>query len=116
MRRMPKVALLQFATDPQCEARREALARTAATVVEDEPQWPTFFDTIVRERPDAIVIACSVFPRHAREAARYLGDGFNTRNIPVYLVDVPLDVYNETRSTAPRAIILDTLDTLPTPL
>ena len=109
---MPKLALLQFDTDPDCAARREALARIRATLVEDEPRWPAFFDTIVRQRPDAIVIACSVLPQHAREAARYLGDGFNTRNIPVFLVDVPSAQYNDFRSSAPRATIVENLDAL----
>ncbi len=112
---MPKLALLQFDTDPRCAARRDALGRVRATLVEDEPRWPTFFDAVVRERPDAIVIACAVLSQHAREAARYLGEGFNTRNIPVFLVDVPSAEYNETRGSAPRATIVE-LDALPSAL
>jgi len=107
---MAKIALLQFDTDPECEARRDLLHGVGAAIVEDEPRWPAFFDTIARERPDAIVIACTVLPQHAREAARYLGDGFNTRDIPVYLVDVPSSDYNLTRSAAPRATIIDVKD------
>lgn len=103
---MAKVALLQFDTDPACAARRDLLAKTGAKVVEGEPRWPAFFDLVSREQPDAIVIACSVIPRHPREAARYLGDGFNTRDIPVYLVDVPPTAYNEFRASAPRATIV----------
>ncbi|HET9343539.1 MAG TPA: hypothetical protein VFO25_11565 [Candidatus Eremiobacteraceae bacterium] len=103
---MAKIALLQFDTDPACAARRAAVASLGATVVEGEPRWPAFFDLITKERPDVIVIACAILSRHAREAARYLGDGFNTRNIPVYLVDVPSAEYNETRASAPRATIL----------
>ena len=103
---MAKLALLQFDTDPACAARRAAVASLGAAVVEGEPRWPAFFDLITRERPDAIVIACSILPRHPREAARYLGDGFNTRNLPVYLVDVPAAEYNEFRSSAPRATIV----------
>jgi len=107
---MAKVALLQFDTDPACDARRAAVESLGATVVGGEPRWPAFFATIESERPDAIVIACTVLPRHAREAARYLGDGFNTRNIPVYLVDVPSSEYNEFRASAPRASIVDMRD------
>ena len=107
---MAKLALLQFDTDPACGARRAAVASLGATVVEGEPRWPAFFDLITRERPDVIVIACAILSRHAREAARYLGDGFNTRNIPVYLVDVPAAEYNETRASAPRATIVNPSD------
>ena len=107
---MAKIALLQFDTDAACAARRDAVAKTGAAVVEGEPRWPAFFDLVTRERPDAIVIACPILPRHAREAARYLGDGFNTRDIPVYLVDVPPSDYNEFRASAPRATIVDMSD------
>ena len=62
-----------------------------------------------------IVIACAILSRHPREAARYLGDGFNTRNIPVYLVDVQAAEYNETRTSAPRATIVE-LSELPSTL
>jgi hypothetical protein len=103
---MAKLALLQFDTDPACAARRAAVASLGATVVGGEPRWPAFFDLITKERPDVIVIACSILSRHAREAARYIGDGFNTRDIPVYLVDVPSAEYNETRASAPRATIV----------
>jgi hypothetical protein len=104
---MAKLALLQFDTDPDCGARREALRGIEAIVVEDEPRWPAFFDTVARERPDVIAIACGTLSRHAREAARYLGDGFNTRNIPVFLVDVPAKEVDETKASAPRAMIVD---------
>lgn len=103
---MAKLALLQFDTDPACAARRSAVASLGMTVVEGEPRWPAFFDLITKERPDVIVIACAILPRHPREAARYLGDGFNTRNIPVYLVDVPGAEYNEFQASAPRATIV----------
>jgi hypothetical protein len=107
VRRMPKLALLQFDTDPDRESRRRLLSGLGANVVETEPRWPTFFQTIERERPDAVVIACSVIPQHAREAARYLGEGFNTRNIPVVLVDVlPRDL-TATLTAAPSATIVD---------
>ena len=104
---MAKLVLLQFDTDPDCEARREILRGLGATIVEDEPRWPVFFDTVVQARPDAVIIAGSMLPEHAREAARYLGDGFNTRDIPVFLVDVPAKEVDETRAAAPRATILD---------
>ena len=107
---MAKLALLQFDTDPACGARRAAVASIGATVVEGEPRWPAFFDLITKERPDVIVIACAILSRHAREAARYIGEGFNTRNIPVYLVDVPAAEYNETRASAPRATIIELAD------
>ena len=103
---MGKLALLQFDTDPACAARRAAVGSLGMIVVEGEPRWPAFFDLVTKERPDAIVIACAMLPRHPREAARYLGDGFNTRNIPVYLVDVPAAEHNEFSASAPRARIV----------
>jgi fructose-1-phosphate kinase PfkB-like protein len=103
---MAKLVLLQFDTDPECAARRDALSSVGATIVEGEPRWPVFFDTVLRERPDAIVIAGSTLSEHAREAARYLGEGFNTRNIPVVLVDVPPKELELTREAAPRTIIV----------
>jgi len=73
----------------------------------DEPRWPSFFDAVRRTQPDAIVIACSKIPSHAREAARYLGDGFNTRNIPVILVDVREHDIEKTERTVRRAKIVE---------
>jgi fructose-1-phosphate kinase PfkB-like protein len=107
---MAKLALLQFVTDPECANRRALLATLGMMMVEAEPRWPVFFDVIERERPDVIVIACGVIPQHAREAARYLGDGFNTRNIPVILVDVRPENLSATKASAPNAIIVDRPD------
>lgn len=104
---MPKVLLLQFATDPNCSARQEILQNLGVTLAVAEPRWPTFFDVVTAERPDVIVIAGSLFPTHAIEAARYLGDGFNTRNIPVVLVGVADKEAQRARSSAPRARIVD---------
>jgi len=104
---MPKVLLLQFDTDPACAQRRAALAATGVTLVEAEPRWPTFFDVVTAERPDVIVIAASLIPSHAYEAARYLGEGFNTRNIPVLLVDVVRKDAAKASRSAPLAAIVD---------
>jgi hypothetical protein len=104
---MAKILLLQFDTDPDCAKRREALQKTGATVYEAEPRWPVFFDAVRAHRPDAIVIAAPVIPSHAIEAARYLGDGFSTRDIPVYLVDVRPGDVDRAKSSAPRARIID---------
>jgi len=108
--RMPKVLLLQFDTDPACSERRAAVAATGVTVVEAEPRWPTFFDVVTAQRPDAIVIAASRIPSHAYEAARYLGEGFNTRNIPVLLVDVQRKERQTAQSSAPEATIIESGD------
>src|ERR1022692_2747467 len=86
---MPKVLLLQFHSDPESVAHRAMLSGLGAKLVEDEPRWPTFFDTLNRERPDVVVISLGKIPSHGREAARYIKDGFNTRNMPVILTDVP---------------------------
>jgi PleD family two-component response regulator len=104
---MAKVLLLQFDTDPACEQRRALLAQTTATIVEAEPRWPVFFDTVTAERPDLIVIAASKIASHAFEAARYLGDGFNTRDIPVILVDVGQKDLPKAKQSAPQAKIVD---------
>jgi hypothetical protein len=105
-----KVLLLQFKTDPACAQRREALAKTKATVTEAEPRWPVFFDELKASRFDAIVIAASTIPSHGIEAARYLGDGFNTRDIPVYLVDVGSKEEAKVRTSAPRARLIQTAE------
>lgn len=104
---MAKIVLLQFDTDPQCAQRRKVLSGLGATLVEAEPRWPVFFDAILRERPDLVVISCATIPQHGREAARYLGEGFNTRNIPVILVDVAAKDLAATRTSAPSATIVE---------
>jgi len=104
---MPKVLLLQFDTDPARAERRTILEKTGMTVVEAEPRWPTFFDVVTAQRPDVIAIAASTIPSHAFEAARYLGDGFNTRNIPVLLVDVNPKDHARAQTSAPQAKIVE---------
>jgi len=103
---MPKVVLLVFDTDPDAARLRSQLAEIGATVVEAEPRWPVFFDTVTRERPDVAVISCGAIAQHGREAARYLGDGFNTRNIPVVMVNVEARDLAITAQSAPRARIV----------
>jgi PleD family two-component response regulator len=104
---VPKVLLLQFDTDLACAERRSILERSGMTIVEAEPRWPTFFDVVTAERPDVIVIAASKIPSHAFEAARYLGEGFNTRNIPVLLVDVSPRDRTRAEKSAPQATIVE---------
>lgn len=107
---MAKVLLLQFDTDPARAQLRAALDTIGAIIVEAEPRWPTFFDVVTAQRPDVIVIAASRIPSHAYEAARYLGEGFNTRNIPVLLVDVASKDEPKARRSAPEAAIVDRAD------
>jgi len=107
---MAKVLLLQFDTDPDCAARREALSTLGASIVEAEPRWPTFFDVLRRERPDVVVISLGRIPSHGREAARYIKDGFNTRNLPVFLTDVPAKEIDKCRKSAPTAVIVERKD------
>lgn len=104
---MAKILLLQFHTDPDVTARREALSGLGAELVEAEPRWPTFFDVLTRERPDVVVISLARIPSHGREAARYIKEGFNTRNLPVILTDVPTKEINATRKAAPTALIVE---------
>ncbi|HEY5095763.1 MAG TPA: hypothetical protein VII69_11660 [Candidatus Eremiobacteraceae bacterium] len=104
---MPNVLLLQFDTDDNCAERRVFIEDTGATLFEDEPRWPTFFRTLLTARPDAIVISCGKLPQHGREAARYINDGFNTRDIPVIITDVaPTDMV-KTKTSAPNSTVVD---------
>src|ERR1700687_3970586 len=107
---MAKILLLQFHSDPDAATRRAALAALGATLVEDEPRWPTFFDTLTHERPDIVVISMAVIPSHGREAARYIKEGFNTRNIPVFLTDVPAKEIDEVHASVPTAIMVESKD------
>ncbi|MDQ2816996.1 MAG: hypothetical protein M3T49_02130 [Candidatus Eremiobacteraeota bacterium] len=103
---MAKLLLLQFDTDPQCAARRDVLSKIDVQLAEDEPRWPSFFRTVTRIRPDVIVVACSRIPSHGREAARYLSEGFNTRDIPLIIVGVAEHDLEKTRDYVPRATIV----------
>ena len=104
---MPNVLLLQFDTDENCAERRVLIEDSGAKLFEDEPRWPIFFRTLLTARPDAIVISCGKLPLHGREAARYINDGFNTRDIPVIVTDVaPADVA-KTKLAAPKSIVVD---------
>lgn len=86
---MATVLLLQFDTDPHRANRRSALSRLDARIAEAEPRWPSFFDAVSAQRPAVVVIACGRLTAYAREAARYLGEGFNTRDIMLVLVGIP---------------------------
>jgi hypothetical protein len=104
---MAVVLLLQFDTDDNCAERRVLIEDSGATLVEDEPRWPAFFQRLRAARPDAIVISCGKLPVHGREAARYINDGFNTRDIPVILTDVAAGDMAKTKSSAPKSIVVD---------
>ncbi|HKW45733.1 MAG TPA: hypothetical protein VJN22_08745 [Candidatus Eremiobacteraceae bacterium] len=104
---MANVLLLQFDTDENCAERRVLIEDTGANLLEDEPRWPTFFRMLLTAKPDAIVISCGKLPVHGREAARYINDGFNTRNIPVIVTDVAPDDIAKTKLAAPKAIVVE---------
>jgi hypothetical protein len=104
---MPKILLMQFDTDPGCAQRRQALAGLGAEIVETEPRWPAFFDVVTRERPDVIIVSLGKLPSHGRESARYIKDGFNSRNIPVILTDVPAAEREKTQKSVPAAQIVE---------
>ena len=105
-----KILLLQFDSDPDCAARRVALSALGASLIEAEPRWPTFFDVLKKERPDIVVVSLGAIPSHGREAARYIKDGFNTRNLPVFLTDVPAKDIDKCRKSAPTAVIVERKD------
>lgn len=107
---MAKVLLLRFDSDPGCAPLRDALSSLGATLVEAEPRWPTFFDALNREHPDIVVISLGAIPSHGREAARYIKDGFNSRNLPVFLTDVPARDIDACRMSAPSAVIVEHRD------
>ena len=104
---MAVVLLLQFDTDENCAERRVLIEDSGATLVEDEPRWPTFFRTLRLRRPDAIVISCGKLPVHGREAARYINDGFNTRDIPVIITDVAARDVAKAKTSAPKALVVE---------
>jgi hypothetical protein len=108
--RVAKVLLLRFHSDPGCGALREALSGLGATLVEAELRWPTFFDALNREHPDIVVISLGAIPSHGREAARYIKDGFNSRNLPVFLTEVPAREIEACRKSAPTAVIVERSD------
>jgi len=107
---MAKVLLLQFHSDSTSAKTREQLSGLGATLVEGEPRWPTFFDLLNREHPDIVVISLGQIPSHGREAARYIKDGFNTRNLPVFLTNVPARDIDACRKSAPGAFIVELSD------
>jgi hypothetical protein len=107
---MAKVLLLQFHSDPTATKTREQFSGLGATLVEGEPRWPTFFDVLNREHPDIVVISLGQIPSHGREAARYIKDGFNTRNLPVFLTNVPARDIDACRKSAPGAVIVELSD------
>jgi PleD family two-component response regulator len=111
--RMAQVLMLQFDTDPACAERCELLRAAGFEVAQAEPRWPEFFDAVAAYRPSVIVIAASRIPTHALEAARYLGEGFATRDIPVILVDVRPEDRERAARSAPRARIVERGDLVP---
>ena len=103
---MARVVLLQFDSDPGCAERRERIATVDPDFAEAEPRWPTFFETLSAQRPDVVVISCGKLPSHGREAARYINEGFNTRNMVVLLTDVAPQDRARTHSAAPESTIV----------
>ena len=103
---MARVVLLQFDTDPGCAERRAQVASVYPDFAEAEPRWPIFFETLSAEQPDVVVISCGKLPSHGREAARYINDGFNTRNIDVLLTDVAPKDRARTHAAAPMSTIV----------
>jgi hypothetical protein len=104
---MANVLLLQFDTDDNCAERRVLVEDSGAKLIEDEPRWPTFFESLRNARPDAVVISCGKLPSHGREAARYINDGFNSRNIPVIITDVAAGDLAKTKAAAPKSTIVE---------
>ncbi|HEV2907639.1 MAG TPA: hypothetical protein VGX02_00105 [Candidatus Eremiobacteraceae bacterium] len=107
---MAKILLLQFHSDSHRKEHYDALKGLGAELVEAEPRWPSFFDVLNREHPDVVVISLGAIPSHGREAARYIKDGFNSRNLPVFLTDVPAKGIDKSRKSAPGAIIVEQKD------
>ncbi len=104
---MARVVLLQFDTDPGCAERRAIVASVCPDFAEAEPRWPIFFETLSKLSPEVAVISCGKLPSHGREAARYINEGFNTRNIAVLLTDVAEHDLARTQTAAPASTIVD---------
>ncbi|HLJ83562.1 MAG TPA: hypothetical protein VKT51_05260 [Candidatus Eremiobacteraceae bacterium] len=104
---MARVVLLQFDTDPGCADHRALVASVYPEFAEAEPRWPVFFETLAQQRPEIVVISCGKLPSHGREAARYINEGFNTRNMEVLLIDVEPRERARTRAAAPDSEIVD---------
>ena len=104
---MARIVLLQFDTDPGCADNRALIASVYPEFAEAEPRWPVFFESLALERPDIVVISCGKLPSHGREAARYINEGFNTRNMDVLLIDVAPKDRARTSASAPDAHIVD---------
>jgi hypothetical protein len=104
---MTRVVLLQFDTDPACAENRALVAGIYPEFAEEEPRWPLFFEALAQHRPDIVVISCAKLPSHGREAARYINEGFNTRNMDVLLIGVAPNERARTHAAAPESEIIE---------
>jgi hypothetical protein len=104
---MARVVLLQFDTDPGCAEQRALVASVYPEFAEAEPRWPLFFEALAQHRPEIVVISCAKLPSHGREAARYINEGFNTRNMDVLLTGVAPKERARTHAAAPESDIVD---------
>ncbi|HEY6929914.1 MAG TPA: hypothetical protein VJA66_09595 [Thermoanaerobaculia bacterium] len=86
--------------------RVQKLAKSGAHIVVTEPRWPGFFELAKKEKPYAIAVDFSSAPSHALETADYLAKARETRDLPIYLLRVPVDRTDIVKKRLPQAPIV----------
>ena len=86
--------------------RVQKLEKSGARVVVTEPKWPGFFEVAKKEKPYAIAIDFSRAPSHALETADYLAKAKETRETPIYLLQVPDDRVDVVQKRLPQAALV----------
>jgi len=84
----------------------QKLGRSGARVVVAEPRWPGFHEVAKKEKPAAIAIDFSLAPSHSLETADYLAKAKETRETPLYVLNVPDDRLDLLRKRLPQALLV----------
>jgi hypothetical protein len=79
------------------------LERSGARVIVAEPKWPGFFELAKKEKPYAIALDFSRAPSHALETADYIAKAKETKETPLYLLQVPEDRLDLVAKRLPQA-------------
>lgn len=88
------------------EARVQKLAKSGAQILVSEPHWPGFFEIAKKEKPYAIAIDFSYAPSHALETADYIAKAKETREVSLYILNVPPDRLDLVKKRLSRASIV----------
>lgn len=100
---------LHFA-GPERDARVQKLGRSGARVVVAEPRWPGFHEVAKKEKPVALAIDFSQAPSHSLETADYLAKAKETRETPLYVLNVPEDRLDIVRKRLPQAAFVSEIE------